>query len=778
MRKLLSILIGLVALTANAQKADKHDQISVIPRPQYFEQIPEQQRHTFTINAKTVITYPKGDTQMQRNAEFLSEFLAQSFGYKLATKEANGNEKNNISLSLGNDIANEEGYEMTSDANCIRITGRTPRGVFYGIQTLRKSVPAIVEGDTYEFPAVNIKDEPRFKHRAMHLDVCRHFFPLEFVKKYIDILAMHNLNTLHWHLTDDQGWRIEIKKYPKLTEVGSMRQRTVIGYLGSGKYEYADYGGYYTQDQLREMVEYAKERYINIIPEVDLPGHMLAALASYPELGCTGGPYEVCPDWGVFEDVLCIGNEKVIPFLEDVLTEVMDIFPSEYIHIGGDEVPRTRWKACPKCQALIKEKGFKAQNGFEAEDFLQSYCMKEIEDFLNEHNRKAIGWDEILNGEAAPNVTVMSWQGTEGGIKAAKSGHDIIMAPNTHCYFDFYQTGDTKDEPLAIGGCIPVEKVYGFEPTKGLNKEEATHVIGLQANIWTEYIATTDHVEYMLLPRLAALAEVQWTNPERKKYKDFTKRLRSLIKFYDRDSLTYGKHILNIKADFVPSKEKKAIMAELSTIDEAPIHYTIDGSEPNEQSSLYTKPVAITGSCTFRAVAFRNSEKSKEVEKKIDFNKATLADISFPGLKPTPKYTFNGAPTLVDGITGNDNFSTGAWLGFLGDEATILIDLGAEKEINKVAVRSMVYMDAWIMGISGLKVETSNDNASYAKVAEDTYPEDTDIKKRSIETFTAEFSTTKARFLKLTVKASSGMPTGHTGEGDSAFFFLDEIMVF
>lgn len=357
------------------------------------------------------------------------------------------------------------------------------------------------------------------------------------------------MNTLHWHLTEDQGWRIEIKKYPKLTEIGSVRQRTVIGH-NSGEYDNTPYEGFYTQEEAREIVEYAQKRYVTIIPEIDLPGHMLAALAAYPELGCTGGPYKVCPNWGVFEDVLCIGNEKTIPFLEDIMTEIIDIFPSKYIHIGGDEAPRTRWQKCSKCQALIRKEGLKADKQHTAEDRLQSYCTARIEKFLNERERQIIGWDEILEGDLAPNATVMSWRGSAGGIKAAQMGHDVIMTPNTYCYFDYFQSEDTKNEPYdAIGGYIPVEKVYSFDPVEGLDEIQQKYVLGVQANVWTEYMTSPEQVEYMVLPRMAALAEVQWTQPGKKEYNNFLQRLGQLAKFYDRDGLNYAKHVFKPMAE-------------------------------------------------------------------------------------------------------------------------------------------------------------------------------------------------------------------------------------
>lgn len=447
-------------------------------------------------------------------------------------------------MALDPTIKNKEGYILVTTSRGIRISGQTANGVFYGIQTLRKTIPATVTTDIL-LSAGEIKDEPRFSYRGMHLDVCRHFYPVEFVKRYIDLLALHNMNTFHWHLTEDQGWRIEIKKFPKLTEVGSIRNKTVIGKAGSGKYDNTPYGGFYTQEQAQDIVKYAQERFITVIPEIDLPGHMLAALAAYPELGCTGGPYEVCPDWGIFDDVLCIGNDKTLPFLEGILAEIIEIFPSKYIHIGGDEAPRTRWKECSKCQVRIKNEGLKADKEHTAEDRLQTFCMTHIEKFLNGKGRQIIGWEEILKGDVAPNATVMSWRGIQSGIKAAQMGHDVIMVPKDHCYFDYYQVKDTKQEPLAIGGFVPVENVYDLNPVPTeLTTEQQKHILGAQANLWSEYIPTSQQVEYMVLPRMAALSEALWTEPQSKSYENFLQRLPWLVKLYQRDGFNYAKHVL------------------------------------------------------------------------------------------------------------------------------------------------------------------------------------------------------------------------------------------
>lgn len=776
MRKLNhALLAGALALACASCTAEKEANYQVIPLPQ---EVSLTQETPFKLNENVLIAYPENNALLQRNAEFLSEYIQQATNYAPKTKAIVAGEqvKNAIVLGLDPGIANKEGYVLTTTPEGISINGQTENGVFYGIQTLRKSIPAEAKGATILIPAGEIKDEPRFSYRGMHLDVGRHFFPKEFMKKYIDLLALHNMNTFHWHLTDDQGWRIEIKKYPKLTEIGSQRSRTVIG-RNTQEYDNTPYGGFFTQEEAKEIVKYAQERYITVIPEVDLPGHMLAALAAYPEMGCTGGPYEVCPRWGIFEDVLCIGNDQTMQFLEDVMSEIIEIFPSKYVHIGGDEAPRTRWEKCPKCQARIKAEGLKADKNHTAEDRLQSYCMTRIEEFLNSKGRQIIGWDEILEGDVAPNATVMSWRGMEGGIKAAQLGHDVIMTPTSFCYFDYYQTADTKDEPLGIGGYVPIEKVYSLEPVPAaLTEEQSKHILGAQANLWTEYIHSSEHVEYMILPRMAALAEVQWTQPEKKDFKDFTKRLARLMKFYQRDGFNYAKHVFDLKVDFTPDVAKKAVVVTLSTIDDAPIYYTLDGTEPTTASLKYTEPVSITETADFQAVVIRPEGKSKVVNKKISFNKATYCPIELT-FQPSEKYKFGGAITLVDGMKGNDSYATGAWLGFVGGDVEAIIDLGQETEIKRVATNAIVDMSAWIMGSTGLVVSVSDDNKEFRKVAVKDIPAETNIDKKGVENYEIIFDPVKARYVKVVIKRSPALPKGHAGEGKAAYMFIDEIEV-
>ena len=531
MFKNISLIFALCAslLTVHAATAD----YQVVPLPQ---DISISKGKPFVLSASTPIVYTGNDAQMQRNAQFLSDYVDQLTKIRLNVSSQKVKKTTPIVLVLNPKISGNEAYVMTVTDKQLTIAGKTAAGVFYGIQTLRKSVPVLDSPEDIELPAAVIKDAPKFAYRGMMLDCGRHFFPVSFVKKYIDMLALHNMNVFHWHLTEDQGWRIEIKKYPKLTEIGSKRSGTIIGH-NSAVDDSIPYGGYYTQEQAREIVKYAAERNITVIPEVDMPGHMLSALASYPELGCTGGPYEVGHKWGVYEDVLCLGNEKVYKFLEDIIDELIDIFPSKYIHIGGDESPRVRWEKCPKCQALAKAQGLTT-------DHLQAYFTNRIEKYINAKGRRIIGWDEILEGPINQSATIMSWRGVQPGTKAANLGHDVIMSPNSNAYFDYYQTKKTGGEPLNIGGYLPVSKVYEYDPTPASMPAEAQkHIVGVQANLWTEYVTCPTLAEYQVMPRMAAISEVQWLPSSKKNFDAFKTRVTKLAKIYDRLGYVYAKHL-------------------------------------------------------------------------------------------------------------------------------------------------------------------------------------------------------------------------------------------
>ncbi|MCI1246858.1 MAG: beta-N-acetylhexosaminidase [Prevotella sp.] len=529
MKRILVIMASLL-LTAALSAQDKAD-YRTVPLP---ESIKMTGKAPFVLNSGTTVAVPAGDEKLLRDGRFLAEYAAETTGLQLQV--STGKKKNAINLVIDKKIPNSEGYVIDVNAKGITVSGKTAAGVFYGIQTLRKSLPVGKSVTSVEFPSVKITDQPRFAYRGMMLDCGRHFFPISFIKKYIDLLALHGMNVFHWHLTEDQGWRIEIKKYPALTEKGSQRDQTVLG-RNSSVYDGTPYGGFYTQDQAREIVKYAADRFITVIPEIDMPGHMLAALASYPNLGCTGGPYKVGQSWGVFPDVLCLGNPEVYTFAKDVLDEIFAIFPSKYIHIGGDETPTERWAKCPKCQKVMKDNNLTLNT-------LQGYFTNRIEKYIESKGRVMIGWDEILGGQPDKSAVVMSWRGAAPGEKAAKLGHDVIMSPTDNNYFDYYQTKDVQNEPLLIGGYIPIEKTYAFEPFADPSAKEAnSHIIGVQANLWSEYITCPELAEYQVLPRMAALCEVQWMQPQAKNFQDFKGRSIKMKELYDAYGLTYAKFL-------------------------------------------------------------------------------------------------------------------------------------------------------------------------------------------------------------------------------------------
>lgn len=469
-----------------------------------------------------------------------NDYLSVKYGFQQLVKET-GDKATNGSLVLLLDKDNKripnEGYNLKVTAKSIKLEASSHSGLFYGMQSLIQMVEDPDENLKNPYiGAAEIRDYPRFKWRGLHLDVCRHFMPKEFVKRYIDYMALHKYNTFHFHLTEDQGWRIEIKKYPLLTEVGSVRKETLVGHgRRSDKYDATPHGGFYTQEDIKEIVDYAASKFITVVPEIEMPGHALAALASYPYLGCEGASYEVATKWGVFDDIMCAGKESTFSFLEDVLLEVMSLFPSEYIHIGGDEAPKKQWQECDLCQERI------VSEGLEDEHELQSYFIKRIEKFLSANGRKLIGWDEILEGGLAPNAAVMSWRGETGGIEAAMAGHYVVMTPGTHCYLDHYQS-NPETEPLAIGGLTTLEKIYSYEPVPDtLNPVQAEYIMGAQGNVWTEYMPNSKHVEYMVYPRAAALSEVVWSPKAERDYPGFLNRLQKLRVLYDYMGLNYSR---------------------------------------------------------------------------------------------------------------------------------------------------------------------------------------------------------------------------------------------
>ncbi|MDR3217594.1 MAG: beta-N-acetylhexosaminidase [Dysgonamonadaceae bacterium] len=534
---LLFVLFTFVGVGVYSQNSAN---LNLVPAPAKIKVNPGQ----FTFDSATQLVLTDDSPEMQDAVAVFNRLLRRAANFSLQITHSPV-ATNAIICKLNSAIPNPEGYKLSVQKNLITLEGKTPQGIFYGMQTLRQLLPYQIERTyisniAWTIPCVEIEDEPRFVHRGLMLDVSRHFMPKEFVYKFIDMLAYHKMNTFHWHLTEDQGWRIEITKYPKLTQIGAFRHKTLVGKyaaVGHRQWDNTTYGGFYTQKDIKDVIAYAKKKFITIIPEIEMPGHAIAAMAAYPELSCSGGPFEVEGLWGVFNDIFC-PKEKTFEFLQDVLSEVADLFPSQYIHIGGDEAPKLRWKNCAHCQALIKKEGLKDEHE------LQSYFIKRIEKFVESKGKRIIGWDEILEGGLAPNATVMSWRGEEGGIAAAKQHHDVIMSPNTYAYLDYYQA-DPKTEPLAIGNYIPLWKTYSYNPVPAvLTPEESKHILGMQGNIWTEYLLTPSNVEYMAFPRGAAIAETGWSPQSKKNYNDFKTRIIAQFKRYDCFDWNYCKAIL------------------------------------------------------------------------------------------------------------------------------------------------------------------------------------------------------------------------------------------
>lgn len=764
----LAAMAFLLPSTAAGQTAD----FNIIPRPQ---QVNVSNDAPFTLNAKTVICLGTNSQNMKRNANMLASYIEQATGIRPAIGK--GKSGAAIVLTIDKTIANAEGYKLDADAKQIRIAGASAAGVFYGIQTLRKSLPLVNgKASKVSIPAVHIADAPRFAYRGTHLDVSRHFVTADSVRQFIDMLALHNINRFHWHLTDDQGWRIEIKKYPLLTQIGSKRAQTVIGH-NSGKYDGKPYSGFYTQKQIRDIVKYAADRYITIVPEIDLPGHMQAALAAYPDMGCTGGPYEVWQKWGVSDNVLCAGNDKTLTFIDNVLKEITQLFPSKYIHVGGDECPKIQWQKCPKCQARIKALNLEAKDGHSAEERLQSYIITHASNYLKSLGRNTIGWDEILEGGLAEGATVMSWRGESGGIAAAKQHHDVVMTPNSYLYFDYYQSLDKANEPLAIGGYLPLETVYSYEPMpKELTADEARHIIGVQANIWTEYMPTFKQMQYMALPRLAALSEVQWSQPALKDYTSFTNRLTKFTHLYDRLGYNYAKHLYNVAIHVDSDNKWREILIHMTTAGNAEIRYTLDGTEPTANSTLYTGAIVLQKSAKIRAAAFRNGKRSSVTSQDISFNKATACPVEL--LQPTHKnYTYKGGATLTDGLLGDKGFGTGRWLGFSGNDLEAVIDLKQNTDVSSVSLNTCVDKGSWIFDARNIEVSVSADGKSFTKVASKSLPALEEQTPDNIYTYELTFPQTTTRYVKLTATSEHNIPEWHGDKGKPAFLFVDEISI-
>jgi hexosaminidase len=630
-RLLFSLFILLFVHHTQAQSADPN--LGIIPAPVSVQ----KQAGTFTLSQETVIL---ADSVNNRAVQFLSSYMQNKYMLKNKLQAFTGSATGNavVLTSVGSENLPAEGYRLTITPSVVTIAGKGA-GLFYGIQSFIQLLP-VERAATAKLPCAVVEDYPRFAYRGLHLDVCRHFFSVEFVKRYIDLIAAYKLNNFHWHLTDDQGWRIEIKKYPRLTQIGSQRAQTLIGNYHDRvpqQYDNTPYGGYYTQDQIRDVVAYAASKYINVVPEIEMPGHAMAALAAYPELSCdTKQEYKVAETWGVFNNIFC-PTEKTFTFLQDVLTEVMDLFPSKYIHIGGDEAPKVIWKSSPQAQEVIKKYKLKDEHA------LQSYFIQRMEKFVNSKGRSIIGWDEILEGGLAPNATVMSWRGEAGGIAAARQNHQVIMTPGSGgMYFDHAQARSDL-EPLSIGSYGPLSKTYAYNPASAsLTPQQQKYIMGVQANLWTEYIATEDKVEYMVLPRLMALSEVAWSPLANKNYKDFSEtRLPKHLAWLEANQYNYRVPTAIGTKD--TSYTGTQLTVDLRTpVNGAKIYYTIDGYTPDETCLVYTSPFTLNIPADqyreLKTIVITPSGKRSLVTRTLVYNRTPLPAVPFDGKQPGVKY--------------------------------------------------------------------------------------------------------------------------------------------
>ena len=738
-----------------------YSQVNIIPRPAEVKMPKIAGQFVITQNTPIVLE----GTGLENAASFLNDYLQQVYGFslKVSSKNAPGGIHLNyekIEYPIGG------AYVMQVKKDQVYIAGDNETGTFYGVQSLLQLLP-VEKSATLKVPFVNIKDYPRFQYRGLHLDVGRHFFPVDFVKKYIDYIALHKMNYFHWHLTEDQGWRIEIKKYPKLTELGGFRNGTIIGrYPGKGN-DSIRYGGFYTQEEVKEIVAYAAKRYVEVIPEIEMPGHASAALAAYPYLGCTGGPYKVQETWGVFNDVFCAGNDSVFNFLQDVLDEVIPLFPAKYVHIGGDECPKESWKQCPKCQRRIKEHGLKDEHE------LQSYFIQRMEKYINSKGKTIIGWDEILEGGLAPNAIVMSWRGEKGGIEAAKQNHDVIMTPGSHVYLDHSQT--KNEDSVTIGGYTTVQKIYSYEPVpQELTAAEAKHVLGAQGNVWTEYMKNTKKVEYMIFPRVSALSEVLWSPKEQRNWADFEKRLQKQFKRYDLWGANYSKAYFDLKASITPTKDNSGVQWTLqSASPDGKISYT-----PSKTSSLllpYTKPFLIKKDTEIGATLVTGGHPTSWIWQKFTITKATgkkLTVVTPPAQnRPGNGGTFgliNGAKADKSGIGSEE------WLGWQGPDMEAVIDLGKAQSISSVNLHVLDQQPSWVYLPQYVEAFASADGKNWKSLGKTS---EAIKEENNAASVTIPFTVTMARFVKVFARNYGTIAAGNPGAGSKAWLFVDEIGV-
>lgn len=746
MKRILFLFIcPLLAVACNKRVVADYN---VIPQVQNLS-VKDGDVYVFDSSRKLV--YDNQDSR--RSLELFAQDLEELVGIRPSVAAGTSEDaKDNVYFTLGLQDGRKEAYSINVSSDGILVRAVSPEGIYRATRTLLKSV-GTEKTSSVEFPSAEVSDWPRFGYRGLMLDVSRHFSDVEMVKRTIDMLALHQLNIFHWHLTDDQGWRIEIKSHPELTEVGAWRDDTVVGrYLGGTDYptDGKRHGGFYTQEQIREIVAYAKERYIEIIPEIDLPGHTSAVLAAYPQLGCEDKEYKVANRWGVIRDVLCAGNPASLDLFKDIMDEVCELFPGKYIHLGGDECVKDRWKACPKCQKKIRELGLKDGSRYSKEDYLQSWFMGEVASFVQSKGKRVIGWDEILEGVPMDDSVIMSWRGTEGGITAARMGHDVVMTPTSDMYFDQSQTLASQLEEIPVGGFINVMKVYSYEPLPAsLTPEQQKHILGCQANVWCEYMPEERIRQYQMLPRLAALSEVQWTMPERKNYKDFLKRLPKMLSIYDHYGYNYAKHIFDVACSYSVNVEKGSLEVSLSTLGNDPIYYTLDGTSPQtKKAMLYDDtPIVISSPSELKVSVLRNGKFTKEETLfKLDCNKATFKKVN---ISTTLNIMQAHLPheILTDGIIGSLRCDDYRWMSCTG-RMSLILDLGKSESFSRIGWVALNSKSENILVPQNVKIQISEDGKQYCTILD--IEKNHEIKaEQSVERISEEVGTQTARYIKM-----------------------------
>lgn len=769
MKRILFLFIcPLLAVACNKRVVADYN---VIPQVQNLS---VKNGDVYVFDSSRKLVYDNQDSR--RSLELFAQDLEELVGIRPSVAAGTSEDaKGNVYFTLGLQDGRKEAYSINVSSDGILVQAVTPEGIYRATRTLLKSV-GTEKTSSVEFPSAEVSDWPRFGYRGLMLDVSRHFSDVEMVKRTIDMLALHQLNIFHWHLTDDQGWRIEIKSHPELTEVGAWRDDTVVGrYLGGTDYptDGKRHGGFYTQEQIREIVAYAKERYIEIIPEIDLPGHTSAVLAAYPQLGCEDKEYKVANRWGVIRDVLCAGNPASLDLFKDIMDEVCKLFPGKYIHLGGDECVKERWKACPKCQKKIKELGLKDGSRYSKEDYLQSWFMGEVASFVQSKGKRVIGWDEILEGVPMDDSVIMSWRGTEGGITAAKMGHDVVMTPTSDMYFDQSQTLASQLEEIPVGGFINVMKVYSYEPLPAsLTPEQQKHILGCQANVWCEYMPEERIRQYQILPRLAALSEVQWTMPERKNYKDFLKRLPKMLSIYDHYGYNYAKHIFDVACSYSVNVEKGSLEVSLSTLGNDPIYYTLDGTSPQtKKAMLYDDtPIVISSPSELKVSVLRNGKFTKEETLfKLDCNKATFKKVN---ISTTLNIMQAHLPheILTDGIVGSLRCDDYRWMSCTG-RMSLVLDLGKSESFSRIGWTALNSQSENILVPQNVKIQISEDGKQYCTIL--------DIEKnheiqaqQSVEYISEEVGKQTARYIKMDFDSYK-----YPDKSSPSWVFLSELTV-